>query len=124
MDAGLAASASIDELALTEGSADAEEPFAGYTSFAGAIGRRLGELHAVLSRPSDDPAFAPETATEADREGWAAGAMAQLDPALDLLRKAQGLSEADKATRGAAARTGARRCAAPSRASRRRRRAP
>jgi maltose alpha-D-glucosyltransferase / alpha-amylase len=89
---------SIDELALTEGSADAEEPFAGYTSFSGAIGRRLGELHAVLSRPSDDPAFAPETATEPDREGWAAGAMAQLDPALDLLRKAQGLSEADKAT--------------------------
>ena len=94
----MAASASIDELALTEGSADAEEPFAGYPTFAGAIGRRLGELHAVLSRPSDDPAFAPETATEADREGWAAGALAQLDPALDLLRQAQGLSEADKAT--------------------------
>jgi maltose alpha-D-glucosyltransferase/alpha-amylase len=93
----------VDELALTAAdgaaAADVEEPFANYTSLAAAIGRRLGELHAVLSRPSDDPAFAPESATEADREGWAAGALAQLDPALDLLRRGpQGLSDADKAT--------------------------
>jgi maltose alpha-D-glucosyltransferase/alpha-amylase len=87
----------IDELALTDGAVDAEEPFAGYTSFSAAMGRRLGELHGVLSRPSDDPAFAPEPATEADRGGWAAGAMAQLDPALDLLRRAQDLPDADRA---------------------------
>jgi maltose alpha-D-glucosyltransferase/alpha-amylase len=87
----------IDEMALTDSAADAEEPFSGYTSFAAAVGRRLGELHAVLSRPSDDPAFAPEVASEADRGGWAAGAVAQLDPALDLLRRAEGLTEADKA---------------------------
>jgi maltose alpha-D-glucosyltransferase/alpha-amylase len=86
----------IDEMALTDIQADAEEPFAGYTSFAAAVGRRLGELHAVLSRPSDDPAFSPEPATEADREGWAAGAMAQLDPALDVLRRAEDLPEPDK----------------------------
>jgi maltose alpha-D-glucosyltransferase/alpha-amylase len=85
----------IDDLALTDSSVDAEEPFATYTSLAAAIGRRLGELHAVLSRPSGDPAFAPETATEAEREGWAAGALAQLDPALDVLRRAEGLSDAD-----------------------------
>ncbi|CAA9290592.1 MAG: GH13_16 / GH13_36 / GH13_4 / GH13_17 / GH 13 / GH13_23 / GH13_31 / GH13_40 / GH13_29 / GH13 _30 / GH13_35 / GH13_20 / GH13_2 / GH13_34 / GH13 _21 / GH13_18 / GH13_19 / GH13_1 / GH13_10 [uncultured Acetobacteraceae bacterium] len=88
----------IDEMALTDSDADADEPFAGYTSFAAAIGRRLGELHAALSRPSGDPAFAPETANDADRGGWAAGAMAQLDPALDLLRRAEGLSDADKET--------------------------
>ena len=32
------------------------------TAIAAAIGRRLGEMHAVLARPTDDPAFAPETA--------------------------------------------------------------
>src|SRR3712207_5947827 len=59
----------IDEMALTDTAeaADGEEPFAGYMSFAAAVGRRLGELHAVLSRPSDDPAFSPEPAAEADR---------------------------------------------------------
>ena len=87
----------IDELALTDAQADAEEPFAGYTSFAAALGRRLGELHAVLSRPSADPAFSPEPATEADREGWAAGALAQLDPALDVLRRAKDVPDAEKA---------------------------
>ena len=34
------------------------------------IGRRLGEMHAVLARPSDDDAFAPEIATERDVEAW------------------------------------------------------
>ncbi len=102
----------IDEMALTDLAADAEEPFAGYTSFSATIGRRLGELHAVLSRPSDDPAFAPEPASEADRETWDAGAMAQLDPALDLLRRAEGLPDADKeAAEGLLARAGALRAA-------------
>ena len=102
----------IDEMALTDSAAEAEEPFSGYTSFAAAVGRRLGELHAVLSRPSGDPAFAPETATEADRRGWASGAMAQLDPALDVLRRAQGLADADKeAAEGLLARADALRAA-------------
>ncbi|HEV7268685.1 MAG TPA: maltose alpha-D-glucosyltransferase [Falsiroseomonas sp.] len=73
----------VDEAALT--AEPQEEPFAGYLAFAEALGRRLGELHAVLARPSDDAAFAPETASADDREAWARGALAQLDPALDLL---------------------------------------
>ncbi|WP_254452642.1 maltose alpha-D-glucosyltransferase [Roseicella sp. DB1501] len=74
----------VDEAALTE--TPPEDPFAGYLAFAGALGRRLGELHAALAQPTDQPAFAPETATEQDREGWAKGALEQLDPALELLR--------------------------------------
>jgi maltose alpha-D-glucosyltransferase/alpha-amylase len=73
----------VDEAALTD--TPAEDPFAGYLSFASALGRRLAELHAVLARPAEDAHFAPERATEADRDAWAAGALAQLDPALDLL---------------------------------------
>ncbi len=73
----------VDEAALTE--TPPEDPFAGYLSFATALGQRLGELHAVLARPTDNPAFAPEQAMEADRQAWAAAAIAQLNPALDLL---------------------------------------
>jgi len=71
------------EEALLPGAA--EDPFAGYLAFATALGERLGELHAVLALPSDDPDFAPEVATQNDCAAWAAGAIAQLDPALDLL---------------------------------------
>ncbi|MBR0654632.1 maltose alpha-D-glucosyltransferase [Plastoroseomonas arctica] len=56
--------------------------FAGYLSFADALGRRLGELHVALALPSEDAAFAPETASEADGEAWVVAALAQLDPAL------------------------------------------
>jgi len=91
----------VDEAALTQASrtqaASAEdEPFAGYLAFASALGRRLAELHAVLARPSDDPDFAPERATSADRDAWAAGALAQIGPALDLLAGRE-LTEADAA---------------------------
>jgi len=85
----------VDEVALTDEAP--EEPFAGYLSFASALGQRLGELHAVLARPTDDPAFAPEVATEADREAWAMGALGQIEPALDLLAERQDLTEADAA---------------------------
>jgi maltose alpha-D-glucosyltransferase / alpha-amylase len=73
----------VDEAALTD--TPPEDPFAGYLSFATALGTRLGELHAALAQPTDQPAFAPEVATEDDRAAWAAGALAQLEPALELL---------------------------------------
>ncbi|MFH5925850.1 maltose alpha-D-glucosyltransferase [Roseomonas xinghualingensis] len=73
-----------------------EDALAGYLSFISALGRRLGELHAVLARPSDDPAFTPEVAGVKARTAWAEGAIAQLDPALDLLAKAE-LDDEDQA---------------------------
>ncbi|WP_149539735.1 maltose alpha-D-glucosyltransferase [Siccirubricoccus phaeus] len=73
----------VDEAALTD--TPPEDPCAGYLAFATALGQRLGELHAVLARPTADPDFAPERADAADRARWAEGALAQLDPALDLL---------------------------------------
>ncbi len=84
----------IDDAALHEEMpADA---FAGYLGFATALGRRLGELHAALAAPARDQAFAPETATAADRKAWARGVLEQLDPALDLLARAE-LPEEDAA---------------------------
>ena len=69
----------------TEAEEAAQDVFAAYASFAAAIGTRLGELHAVLSQPTDDAAFAPEPVDDAVATEWAAGAVAQIDAALTLL---------------------------------------
>jgi maltose alpha-D-glucosyltransferase/alpha-amylase len=50
------------------------------------LGRRLGELHAALATPTDDPGFAPQPAGDDDMQAWAKGARAQLDAAFDILR--------------------------------------
>jgi len=49
------------------------------------LGRRLGEMHAVLAQPSDDPAFAPRTADAALCAEWAAAARSQLKRAFAIL---------------------------------------
>jgi maltose alpha-D-glucosyltransferase/alpha-amylase len=76
----------IDELALA---AETDEPEPGaiedYRALTGTIGKRLGELHAALAAPSDDPAFAPEPATRDDVRGWIDGAQKMLASALDVL---------------------------------------
>ena len=78
----------IDDIATREADGDAiADEVADYTAIAVAIGRRLGEMHAVLSQPSADDAFAPENATEHDVETWADRAIALLDRALGLLKK-------------------------------------
>jgi maltose alpha-D-glucosyltransferase/alpha-amylase len=79
----LNSAAVVDPEAQNEDIADA---LAGYGNFAGAIGRRLGELHAILATPTDNPAFAPERATVSDGAAWAAAVCAQLEAALDALR--------------------------------------
>ncbi|MGO4809405.1 putative maltokinase [Cupriavidus sp. 2MCAB6] len=81
----------IDDAVPSE---DSEEEFAealtGYATVAGTLGQRLAELHAVLARPSDDPAFAPEGARETQAQQWAEEAMAELDRAVVLLEKRAG----------------------------------
>ncbi|WP_116138902.1 maltose alpha-D-glucosyltransferase [Trinickia diaoshuihuensis] len=76
----------IDELALAPETDEPDaEKFQGYRALAGTIGRRLGQLHAALAAPCDDPAFAPEKATRADVRGWVEGARTMLEQALDVL---------------------------------------
>ena len=78
----------LDDLATPEGGAEERaDEVADYTAIAAAIGKRLGEMHAVLARPSDDPAFAPETAGAQDVEGWTERAVALLERAFGLLKK-------------------------------------
>ena len=81
----------VEEAALTgtpeneDSEAAEQDAFSGYQVFAANIGRRLGELHAVLSQPSDDPDFAPEPADPAVLEAWGNGAVDQIDAAVTLL---------------------------------------
>ena len=63
---------------VAESNAALNEHYEGYLPFATAIGRRLAELHDVLSAPSDNADFAPRVAGAADLEGWATGAIAQV----------------------------------------------
>jgi maltose alpha-D-glucosyltransferase / alpha-amylase len=54
----------------------------GYDAFAAAVGTRLGELHALLAKPSELPAFSPEPADDATVERWREGIRAQVGRAL------------------------------------------
>ncbi|RQH05679.1 maltose alpha-D-glucosyltransferase [Paraburkholderia dinghuensis] len=83
-----------DELAHSGGDDEAaadraqeEEAEQGYCTVIGAIGKRLGELHAALATQTDDKAFAPEEATRADVRGWIADTKAMLTEALDILAR-------------------------------------
>ena len=83
---------------------EGDDAFEGYRPLATAIGRRLGELHDVLSSPTDNPDFAPRTATSPDLTAWADSAVAQLDGAVAALERVVTTGEAAADTREMAAR--------------------
>ena len=79
-------SKALDNAVLTDESLeDYDQELMGYAAFAGIIGKRLGELHAVFSLPSDDPAFTPEVAVEADAVRWNTDVSNMLAKAFDVL---------------------------------------
>ena len=75
-----AVDASRDKLEVLEASALAELEVG-----AGVLGKRLGELHAVLAEAGDDAAFAPERVDAAMARRWGETAIGQIDAALDVL---------------------------------------
>jgi len=77
----------LEAAALTAESAeDYDEDLRGYINYAHIMGKRLGELHAALSLPTDDPAFAPQRATRKDAEQRAKDVIAMLDQGLATLK--------------------------------------
>jgi maltose alpha-D-glucosyltransferase/alpha-amylase len=84
----------VDEGATPFGR-DEASVFDPYTSFARTLGRRLGEMHAVLAQPTNNPDFAPQTTTAEDAAAWRAQTIAELDHAMSILASQQGLDEAD-----------------------------
>jgi len=80
------------DVATAEQRTDAVHEF---SRFSGVLGQRIGEMHTVLAQPSDDPAFAPQRATNADCAQWAEATRARIDEALQLLGKQQQWSSAE-----------------------------
>ncbi|MES2832926.1 MAG: maltose alpha-D-glucosyltransferase [Pseudomonadota bacterium] len=62
------------------------DPMSELLTFAETLGRRLGELHAVLALPTDNPDFQPRQAGDTDIAAWTAGACTQVDAALRILQ--------------------------------------
>ena len=56
-----------------------------YLAMMKTLAIRTAELHVALSRPTSDPAFAPEPITAADIAAWRTHAMAEADKTLELL---------------------------------------
>ncbi len=84
-----------------DGALAVSEAFEGYQPFAQAIGRRLAELHDLLSTPTEVAEFSPRIASGEEREAWAAGAVTQIDGAVQQLERllADGASAVDADTR-------------------------
>ncbi len=78
----------LEELSVVGSEHHEEEldAFATYAAFATAMGKRLGELHALLATPTDQPEFAPERADDAMLGEWAESAIEQIDLAFGMLR--------------------------------------
>ncbi len=75
----------IDDRAVaqTDGQADLET----FENFIRVVGRRLGEMHVVLSRASDNPDFKPETADGETIATWRKLLGAHLSGAFDAMER-------------------------------------
>lgn len=72
-------------VAVSEARVDTDEALAGYVNFIGVIGTRLGELHAALAAPTEDPNFGARIADADDATYWIARVSEQLTRAHDNL---------------------------------------
>jgi len=66
-----------------------------YLAFAGTLGMRLAEMHALLAKPTDDEAFKPARATARDTARWAKSVRTRLDAAYDVLARRKAGENAD-----------------------------
>ena len=84
--------ASRDASDALEGSGLAELQMA-----AGVLGKRLGELHAVLAGVTDDEAFVPVEVDAARATQWGEAAVRQIDAALEILETKMAGTDASSA---------------------------
>ena len=81
---------SIDDIVVTDLEGEAvDKHFRPLVDFVGMIGRRLGELHLVLARDTDDEDFKPIRATTREAEHWRENATAQIVQSLSMLEGAR-----------------------------------
>ncbi len=87
-----------------EGQGGDPEQHEDYSAIATLLGRRLGEMHAVLARPTDDADFAPVEADAGTLRQWVEQAEQQLEAAfaaVETVRASDAALEADAALLGA-----------------------
>jgi maltose alpha-D-glucosyltransferase/alpha-amylase len=65
------------------------------TDFSGLLGQRLGEMHQVLSAPTDDPDFVAEITSADDSQASGNSVAAQMERALELLELNRDKLESD-----------------------------
>jgi maltose alpha-D-glucosyltransferase/alpha-amylase len=76
----------LEDLTVRTTSVDSQMPqIADCVALAAEIGRRLGEMHRILARPTTDPAFAPVRATVKDAARWCDRAHDLLEAAFEVL---------------------------------------
>ena len=66
-----------------------------------AIGRRLGEMHALLARPTSETAFAPQIASSAQAVDWASDTQERLEAAFHILAQRTGWERPEDEQRAA-----------------------
>ncbi len=66
-----------------------DEGVSGLMPLLRSIGRRLAEMHLALALPTDDPAFAPEEAGDAELAAWARAACDAVAAAVDASERAE-----------------------------------
>ncbi|MBO9171254.1 maltose alpha-D-glucosyltransferase [Rhizobium sp. L245/93] len=80
-----------DQLLVSEEEShtESDNPFRPLGDFTAVVGRRLGELHAALAAPSDNPTFAPLKVDQATANEWRDSVLSQLSNALDIIEQSQ-----------------------------------
>ncbi len=76
-----------DHLVMREAKDEPDGMFEDLANFAKTVGRRLAELHDVLSRPTEAEAFRPLVAGDAEVAAWADSALGQISGAFDVLER-------------------------------------
>jgi maltose alpha-D-glucosyltransferase/alpha-amylase len=91
----------VDSLARDLDAAGAAAPGAplqgAHLALMATLGTRTAELHAALSRPTGDAAFAPEPITRADLQRWASSLRADVDATCTSLSRASALGAQEQA---------------------------
>jgi maltose alpha-D-glucosyltransferase/alpha-amylase len=72
---------------LSDGRVDAEQPHSLFNSQMRTLGRRVGQLHAVLASDASDAAFAPQAVTPAILQQWGDELLARVEQTLDTLQQ-------------------------------------
>ncbi|CAJ0789487.1 Glucosamine kinase [Ralstonia psammae] len=78
MEGATAGDGESSPVAVSEARVDTDEALASYVGFIGVIGTRLGELHAALAAPTEDPNFGVRIADAYDAAYWTARVSEQL----------------------------------------------